>query len=182
MATFSNPAGQAKPTGSAYIQLLLDTLGDQEPLPIHESTPAKLRRAITGLDGATLRRPEKPGKWSILQVIQHLADSELVYGYRIRMIASHPTPDIQGFDQDLWAKELDYQSVDPGQSLEDFRTQREANVRLLRSLGAQKLGRFGNHSERGKESIARMMKLYAAHDLVHLQQIERIKAAVQRKA
>ena len=182
MATFSNPAGQAKSTGSAYIQLLLDTLGDQEPLPIHQSTPTKVRKAIAGLDAATLRKPEKPGKWSILEVIQHLADSELVYGYRLRMIVSHPTPDIQGFDQDLWARELDYQNRDAAQALEEFRTQREANVRLLTSLGPKKLERYGNHSERGKESVAKMMKLYAAHDLVHLQQIERIKTAVKGKA
>ena len=127
--TASNPTGQARSTGSAYITLLLDTLGNQEPMPIHETTPARIARAIAGLDAVTLSRPEQPGKWSIVGVIQHLADSELVYGYRIRMIASHPTPDIQAFDQDLWARELDYEHRDAAQALEDFRAQREANVR-----------------------------------------------------
>ena len=181
MATFSNPAGQAQSTGSAYTKLLLDTLGDRDPLTVQESTPAKLQAAIAGLDGATLRRAEKPGKWSILEVLQHLADSELVGGYRMRMIVSHPTPDIQVFDQDLWAKELDYKSADPHEALDDFRTQRAANVRLIRSFSAEKLERFGHHSERGKESVAKMLKLYAGHDLLHLKQIERIKAAVKGK-
>jgi hypothetical protein len=179
--TFSNPAGQAKETGSAYIKLLLDTLGDRDPMPIHESTPSKVAQAIAGLDGATLSRPEKPGKWSIIGVIQHLADSELVYGYRIRMIVSHPTPEIQAFDQDLWARELDYGTREASQALEEFRVQRAANVRLLRSFGKEKLQRFGNHVERGRESVAHMMKLYAAHDLVHLKQIERIRTAVKGK-
>jgi hypothetical protein len=175
VATSSNPAGQAKSTGGEYIKLLLDALGDRDPRPIRESTPARLDQAIAGLDDATLRKPEKPGKWSILEVIQHLADSELVFGYRVRMIVSHPTPDIQGFDQDLWAKELDYRGRNVKEALAEFRHLRESNVRLLLLLSPEKIERYGNHSERGKESVARMLKLYAAHDLVHLKQIERIK-------
>ena len=176
--TFSNPAGAARETGDGYIRLLLDTLGDRDPLPISESTPAKVEQAVAGLDDATVRRAEKPGKWSILDVVQHLADSDLVYGYRIRMIVSHPTPDIQGFDQDLWAKELDYAHRRLPVALAEFRGLRESNLRLLRSLSPDKLERYGNHSERGKESVARMVKLYAAHDLVHLKQIERIRRTV----
>jgi hypothetical protein len=178
LATFSNPAGQARSTGGEYIKLLLDTLGDRDPMPIHESTPGKVEQATAGLDEATLRKAEKPGKWSILEVIQHLADSELVYGYRIRMIVSHPTPDIQGFDQDLWARELDYGHRSVTNALAEFRALRESNVRLLKSLSPEKIERYGNHSERGKESVARMLKLYGAHDLVHLKQIERIKQTV----
>ncbi len=140
-----------------------------------------MEQVIASLDDATLRRPEKPGKWSILDVVQHLADSELVYGYRIRMIVSHPTPDIQGFDQDLWAKELDYSKRRMADALAEFRSMREANVRLLKALGPEKLARYGNHSERGKEAVSHMLKLYAAHDLVHLKQIERITKTVSGK-
>ena len=182
MATFSNPAAQSKSTGSDYIQLLLDTLGDRAPLPVQESTVAALERSVAGMDDAALRRPEAPGKWSILEVVQHLADSELVYAYRIRMILSHPVPDIQGFDQDLWARELNYRDRRMVDALGEFRALRESNLRLIRSLGPGKLDRFGNHSERGKESVAKMLKLYAAHDLVHLQQIERIKRSMAAKA
>ena len=178
MATSSNPAGQARSTGDGYIKLLLDTLGDREPMPILESTPAEVERSIAGLPEAVLRKPEQPGKWSILEVIQHLADSELVCAYRIRMIVSHPTPDIQGFDQDLWARELDYQHRNVREALAEFRGLRESDVRLLKSLTPEKRERYGNHSERGKESVARMLKLYAAHDLVHLKQIERIRKTV----
>lgn len=176
-ATFSHPAGQAKSTGAGYIKLLLDTLGDRDPFPIHESTPGQVEQAIAGLNDAEIRRPEKPGKWSILGVIQHLADSDLVYGYRIRMILSQPAPDIQGYDQDLWAKELKYGERRVADALLDFRTLRAANVRILKSLTPAQLDRYGVHSERGKESIGQMLKLYAAHDLVHLKQIERIKKA-----
>ena len=178
-ATFSNPAGQAKSAGGEYIKLLLDTLGDRDPMPIHESTPQKLEQAVAGLDDATVRRPEKPGKWSILEVIQHLADSDLVYGYRIRIILAQPVPDIQGYDQDRWARELDYANRRVADALQDFRTLRAASVRILKALTPAQLERYGNHAERGKESIGQMLKLYAAHDMVHLKQIERIKQVVR---
>jgi hypothetical protein len=115
----------------------------------------------------------------VLEVVQHLADTELVCGYRLRMIVSHPTPDIQGFDQDRWAKELEYGSRRLTDALSEFRSLRESNMRLLRSLGPEKLARYGYHSERGQESVLQIAKLYAGHDLVHLQQIERIKQAVR---
>jgi hypothetical protein len=178
MASSSNPASRAKETGSEYIKLLLATLGDSDPLSVHEATPERVRHAIAGLDDKHLRKPEKPGKWSILEVIQHLADSELVYGYRIRMIVSHPTPDIQGFDQDLWARELEYVTRDAGEALSEFTAMRQSNLRLLRSLSRAKLERFGNHSERGRETVTHMTRLYAGHDLLHLAQIDRIKKAV----
>jgi hypothetical protein len=65
-------------------------------------------------------------------------------------------------------------------ALAEFRGLRESNVRLLKSLSPEKIERYGNHSERGRESVARMLKLYAAHDLVHLKQIERIRSTVSR--
>ena len=168
-------ATKARETGAGYIQSLLDALGARDPLTVMAATPAAVKDAVAGLDHARLTRPEAPGKWSILDVVQHLADSELVCGYRVRMIVSHPTPPIQGFDQDLWARELEYDKRDLGEALEEFRTLRESNVRLLRLLSSQKRERFGIHSERGEESVAKMMGLYAGHDLIHLKQIERIK-------
>lgn len=170
-----------KVAGSPYIVMLLETLGSRDPMAVLESTSVSLRKAVAGLDDATVRRPEKQGKWSILDVAQHLADSELVCGYRIRMIVAHPTPPIQGFDQDLWARELNYSERRLTDALGEFASLREANLRLLRALGPEKLHRYGVHAERGEESVERMTRLYAGHDMVHLKQIERIKGAVSRK-
>jgi hypothetical protein len=143
------------------------------------ATPEAVEQSVAGLDETRLRRPEAPGKWSVIEVVQHLADTELVCGYRIRMILSHLTPDIQGFDQDRWANELEYGKRRLADALSEFRSLRESTIRLLRSLGPEKLARYGYHSERGQESVLQMTKLYAAHDLVHLKQIERIKQAVR---
>ncbi|HUO85441.1 MAG TPA: DinB family protein [Thermoanaerobaculia bacterium] len=179
MATFSNSFGAPPATTAAYVQSLLDLLGDQDPLEILPRVFEEVRGRIEGVDDARLRRPEAERKWSVVQALQHLADTEIVYGFRYRMILSHDTPEIAGFDQDLWVEKLHYAGADPGEACEQLRVMREANLRLLRSASDGDLRRVGLHSERGAESVRLMMKMHAAHDLVHLRQIDRILAAVR---
>jgi hypothetical protein len=125
-------------------------------------------------------RAEAPGKWSIRDVVQHLADSELVGGFRLRMVLAHDRPRLTGYDQDLWADRLEYGSVDIGEALEQFTVLRRANARLWARLTPVDLKRIGIHGERGEESLDRMRRLYAGHDILHLRQLERIHAAVSR--
>jgi len=174
---FSNPADQAKENAAAYVKLLMDLLGDRDPFEVQSQQLATLQAEIAGIDDAALRRPEKPGKWSIMQVIQHLADSEVVYRYRMRKILAQPTPEIQGYDQDLWATNLNYNEMDLREALEIIRVLRAANLKMLRGLNETQLERYGLHSERGPESIRKILQMIAAHDILHLNQIRRIKKA-----
>ena len=157
-----------------YISRLLSALGAREPLDVLRETPAALRHATAGLTAGQLSAPEAPGKWSVRQVVQHLADSELVGGYRFRMVLAHDAPPLVGYDQDAWCEQLRYQDADVDTALGDFASLRRANLRLLERTTPQERARFGMHAERGEESIAHMMRLYAGHDLVHLRQIGRI--------
>ena len=172
---FSNPASQAKDNAAVYIKLVMDLLGDRDPFEVQSQQFATLQAEIAGIDDATLRRPEKPGKWSIMQVIQHLADSEVVYRYRMRKILAQPTPDIQGYDQDLWATNLNYNGMDLNEALEIIRVLRTANLNMLRGLNEAQLERYGLHNERGPESVRKILQMIAGHDLLHLNQIRRIK-------
>ncbi len=175
--SFSNPASQAKENAAAYVKLLMDLLGDRDPFEVQSQQLTTLQAELAGIDEATLRRPEKPGKWSIMQVVQHLADSELVFRYRMRMILAYPTPEIQGYDQDLWATGLKYNEMDLNEALEQIRMLRSANLKMLRKLNEKEMERYGIHSERGPESIRKMLQMTAAHDILHLNQIRRIKKA-----
>ncbi|MCI0692332.1 DinB family protein [candidate division KSB1 bacterium] len=177
MASFSNPASQAKENAAAYVKLLMDLLGDRDPFEVQSQQLATLQAELAGIDEATLRRPEKPGKWSIMQVVQHLADTELVYRYRTRMILAHPTPEIQGYDQDLWATELKYNEMELNEALEQVRVLRSANLKMLRGLNEAQMERIGMHSERGPESVRKILQMLAGHDILHLNQIRRIKQA-----
>jgi hypothetical protein len=177
MLSVSNPASQAKENAAAYVKLLMDLLGDRAPLAVQEEQLSALKKELAGLDEAILRRPEKPGKWSILQVLQHLADSELVSRYRLRFILAQPGAEIIGYDQDLWANGLHYNEADLADTLELLRVLREANLKMLRSLSDEQMERYGLHNGRGRESVRKMMRMTAGHDLLHRNQIKRIKRA-----
>ena len=174
---YSNPASQAKANAAAYVKSLMDLLGDRDPFEVQSQQLTTLQAEIAGIDDAILRRPEKPGKWSIMQVIQHLADSEAVYRYRIRKILAQPTPNIQGYDQDLWAANLNYNEMDLHEALEIIHVLRAANLKMLRGLNETQLERYGLHNERGPESVRKILQMIAGHDILHLNQIRRIKKA-----
>ena len=180
MSSSSNPAippGRDKQTAAASVKQVMDLLGDRDPFAVQEELLSVLEKEIAGLDDAILRRPEKPGKWSILQVLQHLADSELVFRYRMRLVLAQPGAEIPAIDQDSWAAGLKYNEADPADTLEFLRTLREANFKMLRSLSDEQMERYGLHSERGPESVRKMMRMTAGHDLLHRNQIKRIKRA-----
>jgi uncharacterized damage-inducible protein DinB len=178
MSVFTNPASRAAEQAAAYVAAVLDLLGTQHPMAVLRATPAELRTAIEGLSDQQLRLPERPGKWSIGQVLQHLADSDLVWGWRLRLILAQDRPTLTGYDQDLWAERLRYDECDPSEALEQFVVLRRSNVRLVERASVQDLQRVGVHSERGEESLEHLRRLYAGHDLLHLRQIDRIRRAI----
>jgi|ERR1051325_140839 hypothetical protein len=161
-----------------YAQTLLTRLGTDDPLDVLASSGGALRTLFDGMVEEAIRRPEKPGKWSMVEIAHHLADSEIVTGFRIRMILAHDQPDIVAYDQDLWASKLRYRDARIADVLHQFDVLREANLRLARSLYTTQLARYGVHSERGGESVGYMLRLMAGHDLVHRDQLARVARAV----
>lgn len=177
MSVFTNPANAARESAQAYIIAVLGLAEGRDPMEVLAATGARLRDLIAGKSDGDLRRPEREGKWSLAQVVAHLADSELVWGYRLRRIVAESRPRIEGYDQDLWAERLDYASADVPSSLAVFDALRNAHLRLLATMTDDDLRRVGVHEERGEESVAHLIRLYAGHDLLHLRQMERIVAA-----
>jgi hypothetical protein len=163
----------------AYVNSILQALGSREPLAVLAETPVALRQAVAGLSRDQDGTAERPGKWSVRQVVQHLADSELVGGFRFRMVLAHDAPELPAYDQDLWAERLRYQDADLETALTDFASLRALNLRVLRGATPEDLKtRVMRHSERGDEPLGYMLSLYAGHDLVHLAQIRRIRQAI----
>ncbi len=175
--TFSNPAGNASAAAGGYVRALLDLLGPQDPLQVMAELLPWLEARLSGISEPALRKPEAPGKWSVAHVVQHLADSDLVAGYRIRMVVAENSPPLQGYDQDRWAREFQYDEVPVAAALDQLRSLRTANLRLWSRLTPDQLQRAGIHSERGPESARHILRLMGAHDLVHRRQIDRILAS-----
>jgi hypothetical protein len=161
-------------TQQQYKARILSYLAQRDPMPLLATAPQRLSALVSGLSDPVLNSRPAPSKWSIREIVAHLADDELVGAYRIRLILSAPATEIQAFDQDVWAETGRYASSDLGLSLSLFRDLRLANLSLLRTLREEEWARFGVHAERGRESIRDIAAYYAGHDLNHFMQIEAI--------
>jgi hypothetical protein len=155
-----------------YTARLLGLLGTKEPFAVLEETPrrlADLRKRI-GRDG--LERPWSPGKWSARAIFSHVADAEIGIGFRVRQALAEEDHRIQPFDQDLWARW--YGAAQADLAIASHAALRAWNLNLFRSLGPNELARVTHHPERGDESVDRMIRMLAGHDLNHLGQLEAI--------
>jgi DinB superfamily len=163
-------------TPQQYTQRMLGYVEGKEPLAVQAATAAKLERLIEGVSTAELRKRPAPDKWSVSEIVAHLADGEIVGAFRMRLILGSPGASIAAYDQDRWVISGHYDKRDPRKSVEQFRVLREGNLALLASLDPEQWKHYGVHSERGQESIEHIVRMFAAHDLNHLRQIEQILA------
>jgi hypothetical protein len=162
-----------KETFQEYSARMLALSAGADPIRVLEATPAAIAGLIGGREAADLQRAPAPGRWSIAQIVAHLADAEIVFAYRVRMILSASGTAIQAFDQDAWSRVQRAEASDAHVSLVLFTAIRKSMLPLLRGLSEEELERYGIHAERGKESVRHLLALYAGHDRNHLAQIER---------
>jgi len=167
-------------TAEQYRARMYGHIGGNDPLKLQAAAPARLAKLLKGVSTAKARKRPAPDKWSIAEIVAHIADTELVGGYRIRAILGEPGTQIIGFDQDTWVTALHYDKRDLKKSFEQYRALREANLALLKTLTPDQWKHHGMHSERGPETVETIVRMFAGHDLNHFQQIERILAAKKK--
>jgi hypothetical protein len=163
-------------TPQQYTARMLGNTEGKQPIKVQAATAKKLASLIKGVPTGKLRKRPAPEKWSVAEILAHLADAEIAGSWRMRLILGAPGTPVAAFDQDSWVTSGHYEKRDPRKALEQFRVLREANLALLKSLTPEQWKHFGIHSERGEESIEHIVKMFAGHDLNHTQQIERILA------
>jgi hypothetical protein len=157
-----------------YMQRIMSHSEGKEPLRLQQTAPKKLTALIKGKTAKQLMKRPAPDKWSVAEILAHLADAELAISWRLRQVLANNTIPLQAYDQELWAKTFNYAKRDPRVSLASYRTLREANLALLKSVPRKLWDNYGVHQERGNESVNHVVKMVAGHDLNHLQQIEKI--------
>jgi hypothetical protein len=149
---------------------------DGRPLEeILAATPAALAEALAAIGDENLSTPPAPGKWSPAEIVCHLADCELVFGFRLRQTLAEDRPTLQPFDQDKWAKP--YRGISAGHALEVFAALRGWNLRLFEAVLPAAASRPAHHPERGDLTFQTTMETMAGHDLNHLGQLRRLAAA-----
>ena len=138
--------------------------------------PRTITAAVAQTADAVLNYKPAPEKWCIREIVAHLADVEIIYGYRMRQMLADKSPTIAPIDQDDWARNLNYREAPLAASLEQYSTLRQANIRLLRQIEIQDLGKGAFHPERGRViTLAELFGMMVGHDPNHLRQIEALK-------
>ncbi len=173
MTEKNHPLSQAAKETFAFWDKQSRILEGRDPLQVLESTPAILGHLIAGLSESQLRRVLIPNKWSIQQIVLHLADMEWVFGFRIRTILGDDEPVLSPVDQASWATDLATAQRTTIKCLGAFSSLRAINAQCWTSLTPVQLQRSGIHQETGVGlSLERIRTLQAGHDLSHLSQIE----------
>lgn len=159
-----------------YIQRILSYLGDQDPISVLQQTPGKLEHLLETLTLEDFETSYEEGKWTAREILAHMADVELLLGYRLRQAISEANHTVQVMDQDIWATR--YKKLEPSPSVETFRALRSWNLALFSTFGLEDWNKETTHPERGKETVDLMVSFLAGHDLNHLGQLEQISKGV----
>jgi hypothetical protein len=161
-------------TAQQYTQRILKNIEGKDPLKTQTATPKTLAKLMKGASPSKLRKRPARDKWSVAEILAHLADAEIVVAWRLRAILAAPGTPIQAYDQDALAAARNYAKHDPRKSLEQFRAIREANLAFYKALSPEQWKHHGMHAERGEETLERILHMMAGHDVNHALQIERI--------
>jgi hypothetical protein len=133
--------------------------------------PQALRQAVAGMSREQLVSRPIPGKWSTLEVICHLVDSNDAWIHRMKRVIAEERPLLIGFDESRFADTLAYHERDPEEELSVFEQGRRQMGRILRTLPAEAWSRTGVHSERGLITLEDHLQLQTEHVLHHLKSI-----------
>ncbi len=158
------------PATHPYAQVL----GDRDPLEVLAETQRTIPVIAQTLGPDALKRSYAPGKWTAAEVLAHLADCEVAFGFRIRQILAEPILPIQPFDESGWARH--YSQMDGMEAAQTFQSLRGWNLSLFSKLSEEELSRQANHPERGPQSADTAIRVMAGHTLHHLAQLEKIVA------
>ena len=147
-------------------------MGDRNPLDVISETPRRLAQLVETIGPEHLQTPPAPGKWSAHDILCHLADSEVAFGFRLRQTLAEDHHVIQPFDQDLWAR--GYARCDAKLALAALSALRAWNMALIRSVKPSDLLKPVTHPERGTMTFQTVVETMAGHDRNHIKQIEAI--------
>ncbi|MDP8955804.1 MAG: DinB family protein [Actinomycetota bacterium] len=167
--------------GNEYRQTLLQLLGDQDPVEVIQRVPDQAEELVRQA-GDHLRTRPAAREWSIVELLGHMVDAELMVAGRLRWILAHDEPPLMGYNQDLLVERLHHQDDDPDELLGLWRAVVRSHVRLWNRTSEADRARVGVHAERGPESFDVTFRMLAGHGLLHLAQMRRTLRQVREAA
>lgn len=160
----------------SYMNPYAAFLGGQDPLAVLSTTPSRLEQIAASLGDSRLNHKMRPDKWSGREILVHLADTELAFGFRYRQTLGEENHVVQPFDQDKWASS--YAAYTAQQALRTYAALREWNLVLIRSLTPEQMSKPLRHPERGNMIFRTLIETAAGHDINHLRQLEALATAL----
>jgi len=154
----------------------------KELLERFRQSPSVLEKALDGVTEEESKFSPAPGKWTIREIVRHVADTEFLAGVRLRQMIAEDRPDLAMFDQDKWAVSLKYNDSDPRDALLDFGVLREMNTTMLAAVPPEAYDREGIHAKRGVTTLRFWVDLFAKHIDKHAQQILVAREAFAKRA
>jgi hypothetical protein len=161
-------------TAAEYKARILSYVEDKDPIAVQRETPALLAQMLNGVSADMLQAPPAADKWSVAELLAHLAEAEMGASWRYRQMIEHDGSSLLSYDQELWSSLGNYAAQDPQDSLQLFTLLRKGNVVMFERLTPEQWQRHGIHAERGEMSVRDLATQIAGHDLNHLAQIKAI--------
>ena len=161
-------------TQMQYKARILGLMEGKDPVAVQCETAAELEKLIEGIPAEKLTKRPTPEKWSVAEVLAHLAEAEITSSWRYRQMLEHDGCSLPGYDQNLWNRLGSYASRKPEDSLQQFRLLRDANLQMLSKLTPEEWQKHGIHTERGRMTVQELAVQIAGHDINHVAQIKAI--------
>jgi hypothetical protein len=150
-------------------------LNGQQPLAVLPNTPSRLKELAQKIGAERINTSPAPGKWSPREILCHLADCEIAFGFRLRQTLAEDHHVMQPFDQEKWA--APYTGIDAKEALATFSLLRRWNVLLIEAALPANANKPVTHPERGTMTFSTIVETMAGHDNNHIGQLEKIAAA-----
>jgi hypothetical protein len=157
-----------------YKARILSYVEGKDPIEVQRETPQLLAQLVNGVPGGRLRERPADNKWSVTEILAHLAAAEIGSSWRYRQMIEHNGCSLSPYDQELWNALGDYASRSPEDSLQLFRLLREANLRMFEHLTPEQWQCKGIHAERGEMTVEALARQIPGHDLNHVEQSRKI--------
>jgi len=157
-----------------YKARILGLMEGKDPVAVQQETATRLTELIDGAPAEKIRKRPAPDKWSVGEILAHLAEAEITSTWRYRQMLEHDGCSLPGFGQELWARLGGYATRSPEDSLQLFRLLRQTNLQMFDKLTLEEWQRHGVHTERGEMTVRDLAVQIAGHDINHIAQIQAI--------
>ncbi len=155
-----------------YVHLL----DGRDPADVLRATPARLTKVLSGMTPEQIEYKPAPQKWSIREILSHIADCEIAWAWRLRLIYGSDNPTLQPFEQDAWANAYEGAGYTAEAARSTWSAARRWNLALIETLTPEQKQRPATHPELGAITLWTVAEIAAGHDVHHLTQLEKVAA------